>query len=415
MFEDQAAAANDTRPLPLAGIRVVDFSWIVAGPQATRILADLGAEVIRVENESHMDSVRLGHQPDPAKRGPNGGGVFNNLNRNKLSITANLHHPKGREVVERLISKSDIVVENFSAGVFERLGLGWEQLRALNPRIIYLSISGFGHSGRDAGYVTWGPTAQAVSGLTRMSGLPGHPPAGWGFSYLDHTAGYYGVIAVLMALHERERSGEGQYIDIAQVECGIYQCGVPILDYQVNGRRYEPVGNRSRGPALAPHGVYPCDGDDRWIAIVAETDGHWTAICDVLGGLADVRRFATNALRLTHQDELDAAIAAQTRRFDCHELTYLLQGRRVPAGAVQNTRDKMEADPQLGERCFFPSTSHPVLGERHFEGFPMRFSNARWELQRPAPLFGEHTMQVLTGLLGYSEADVTAMMEEAAV
>jgi benzylsuccinate CoA-transferase BbsF subunit len=423
------------RPLPLVGVRVVDFSWIVAGPQATRILADLGAEVIRVENEGHVDSMRLGNQANPQQPSYNGSGFFSNFNRNKRSVTANLHHPQGHEFVERLIAISDVVIENYSAGVFDRLGFCWERLQELNPRIIYCSISGFGHLGRNAHYVTWGPTAQAVSGVTAMSGLPDHEPAGWGFSYLDHTAGFYGAMAILMALHHRDRTGEGQYIDMAQVETGMVLGGVPMLDYQVNGRTYERVGNRSCYPAVAPHNTYPCaphpgawseaqaqagprtTSHDRWIAIVAETDAQWRALCDVVQApqLAEDPRFATNLGRLAAQDALDAAIAAHSRRFDCRELMYLLQARGVPAGAVQNARDKLEFDPQLQARGFYPVASHPELGEHRFEGFPARFSGARWEVRQAAPLLGEHTHPVLAELLGYDDATVATLFEEGAV
>jgi crotonobetainyl-CoA:carnitine CoA-transferase CaiB-like acyl-CoA transferase len=301
--------------------------------------------------------------------------------------------------------------------VFERLGLGWERLQAVNRSIIYISISGFGHSGRDAGYVTWGPTAQAVSGCTHLSGLPGQPPAGWGFSYLDHVAGYYGAIAALLALHHRSRTGAGQYIDIAQVETGLYLCGVPILDYQVNGRPSEPVGNRSRYPAVAPHGIYPCAGDDRWIAIVAETEAQWQALCEVLASpaLSGDPRFETNLGRLAAQDELDAIIGLTTRSYDCYDLMYRLQARGVPAGAVQNTADKLERDPQLKARAFYPVAAHPVLGEHRFEGVPLRFSRSGWALRRPAPLFGEHTAEILGRILGYTKTEIERLMEEAAV
>ena len=412
------ANADEDRGLPLSGIRVTDFSWIVAGPQCTRILADLGAEVIRVENESNIDSTRLGMQ-QPGAEAPsyNGSGMFNNLSRNKKSITVNLHHPAGHEVVERLIAKSDVVVENFSAGVLKRQGLGWERLREINPGIVYVSLSGFGHLGRDASYVTWGPTAQAVSGATAMSGLSDQPPAGWGYSYLDHTAGYYGAIAVLMALYHRERGGEGQHIDMSQVETGMVLGGVPMLDYQVNGRHYQRIGDHSRYPAIAPHNTYRCRGDDRWIAIVAESDDHWRAICDVLGAddVAADARFATNGGRVAEQDALDAALTAHTRRFDARELMYLLQARRVPAGVAQNQRDKMEHDPQLEARGFYARASHPELGEHRFDGFPAQFSRSGWEVARGAPLFGEHTHEVLTELLGYGADEVASMAAELAV
>lgn len=347
----------------------------------------------------------------------NGSGMFNNLSRNKKSITANLHHPKGLEAVERLIAASDIVVENFSAGVLERLGLGWQRQQELNPGIIYVSLSGFGHLGRDAAYVTWGPTAQAASGVTAMSGLPDQPPAGWGYSYLDHSAGYYGAVGALMALYARERGGVGQHVDIAQVETGMVLTGVPVLDYQVNGRHYERAGNRSRYPALAPHGIYRCRGDDRWIAIVAETEEHWEAICAVLeaGDLRADARFVSNLARVAAQDLLDEALTEHTRRFDPRELMYLLQASGVPAGVAQHQRDKMEHDPQLEARRFYRTASHPELGEHRFDGLPVRFSRSDWRIDRGAPLLGEHTHEVLTQLLGYSEDEVAEMAAELAV
>ena len=407
-------------PLPLAGIRVCDFSWIVAGPQATRILADLGAEVIRVENESHIDSMRIGAAIGETPNF-NRSGFFSNFNRSKLGITANLNHPKGREVVEKLIAVSDMVVENFSAGAFERMGFSWERLQELNPKVIYMSLSGFGHAGRDASYVTWGPTAAAVSGVTAMSGLPDQPPAGWGFSYLDHTAGYYGAIAALMALYHRRRTGQAQYIDIAQIETGMVLNGVAMLDYQINGREYVRDGNHARWAGVAPHAVYRCkdslEGEDRWIAIAAESEAQWAELCDVLGApeLTADERFATNADRVANQAALDEAVTARTRRFDTRELMYLLQARGVAAGTTQNARDKMEFDPQLAARGFYASAPHTELGVHRFEGLPMRFSDARWEIKRGAPCLGEDVMDVLTRVLGYSEAEAADLVAEAAV
>jgi crotonobetainyl-CoA:carnitine CoA-transferase CaiB-like acyl-CoA transferase len=269
--------------------------------------------------------------------------------------------------------------------------------------------------------VTWGPTAQAVSGITYMSGLPDQAPAGWGFSYLDHAAGFYGAIAALMALHDRARTGEGQYVDISQVETGMALCGVQMLDYQINRRRYERTGNRARWPAVAPHAVYRCkdslEGEDRWIAIAVETEEQWTALCDVLGAsqLGDDPRFAVNAARLENQDALDASITRFTRRFDARELMYVLQSRGVPAGAAQNTRDKMELDPQLEHRGFYVRADHTELGNHRFEALPVRFSDARSEVRHGAPCLGEHTVEVLTELLGYTEAEVAELMAEAAL
>ena len=394
---------TNEKPLPLEGVRVADFTWIVAGPQATRVLGDLGAEVIKVENESYMDAVR------------GAPGLHHNFHRNKLSMTANLHHPRGREAVERLIAASDIVVENYSTGAFARMGFPYERLRELREDIIYISLSGYGQVGRDNQYSTWGPTAQGVSGTTAVSGLPGpHPPAGWGYSYLDHTGGYYGAIAALMALWHRDETGEGQHVDMSQVETGMILNGVPMLDYQVNGRHYERIGNRRRWPAVAPHGIYRAAGDDRWIAIAAEDDADWQAIRDVLG-LDDDPRFATNEGRVAAQDELDAMIEARTSTLAAEELSDRLVARNVAAGVCQTIEDRMEHDPQLKARGFYPAAEHLELGLHRVEGLPMQFSNARWDVRRGGPVIGQDTRYVLLDLLGYSESEVDEMTAELAV
>ena len=408
---------SDDLPLPLDGIRVTDFSWIVAGPQATRILADLGADVVKVENESYLDSMRIGLRQDPKNPSLNRSGFHSNLSRNKRSMTANLFHPKGREAVERLLAVSDVVIENFSAGAFGRMGFSWERLQEINPSLIYVSVSGFGHVGRDASYTTWGPSAQAISGATAMSGLPDQPPAGWGFSYLDHSAGYYAAIAALMALHHRARTGEAQHVDMSQIECGMVVSAVPMLDYQVNGRSYERVGNRSRYPATAPHNTYPCAGDDRWIAIAVDDEAQWSALCGVLGldNLCNDDRFADMGARKDHEDALDEAIAAVTCERDPFELMIELQASGVPAGVCQRTDDKQERDPQLAARGFYPTAPHDELGEHRYEGLPMQFSRARWRMDRGAPLLGEHNHAVLTELLGYDDEEFASMVAELAI
>ncbi len=404
------------RPLPLEGVRVVDFTWIVAGPQATRILADLGAEVIRIENEDYLDSLRFAVPAKDGARSLNRSGLFNNLNRNKLGITLNLHHPGGREAAERLIAEADIVAENYSPGAFERMGFSWPRLRQLNPELIYLSLSGFGHEGRDHSYVTWGPTAQAVSGLTYLSGLPDQPPAGWGFSYLDHSAGYYGAIALLMALRQRARGAGAQRIDLSQVETGMMMCGVQMLDRQINGRSSERSGNSSSFPNVAPHNTYRCAGDDRWIAIAAETDAQWQALCEVLNALEidTDARFTTNAARVANQGELDRAIEARTRSREPHELMYALQARGVPAGVAQTTQDKMERDQQLDARGFYPMAPSAELGPRHYEGLPFQLRRLGWSVRRGAPALGEHTDDVLRRL-GYRESEIVQLREEEAL
>jgi len=427
---------NDSR-LPLRAVRVVDFSWIVAGPQATRILADLGADVIRVEYPGRVDSVRMGNPIPGAPRGSvDHSGMFSNFNRNKRSATLNVMHPEGMALLHDLLRVSDVVIENFSPRVFDGWGLTYEAMAAINPAIIYISLSGFGHSGRDRDYVTWGPTAQAVSGLTAMSGLPGAPPAGWGFSYLDHTAGYYGALAIQMALYHRGRTGVGQYIDMAQVETGMALAGTQILDFAVNGRGYlasgGPPGNRSREPQVAPHNAYRCRDEggkikdegpervhpaDRWVTIACETDEQWQALCRVAEHpeWAEDERFRTNRARYAHQDALDAVIASWTRELDAYDVMYLLQSAGVPAGVVQNQRDKSERDPQLRARGFYQRAGHPALGEHAYEGLPFALSRSDWSVRRGGPLLGEHTIDVYRDLLGRSDEQVARLAEEAAI
>ena len=402
----------------LDGVRVVDFSWIVAGPTATRMLADFGAEVIRIEYDQTLDYVR--NIPSVGMgNSPNVSGTFNNLNRNKLGVTLNVMHPDGMELLRELISVSDIVVENFSSGVLSRWGLDYGEQRKIRPDVIYLSLSGFGHSGPDQHFTTWGPTAQALSGLTYMSGLPGEDPAGWGFSYMDHTAGYYGAMACMMALHHRNKTGEGQWLDLSQVESGIPLTGTAILEKTVNGRQYRqkgnPPGNRSPNPAVAPHNTYRCKGDDRWCVISIFDDQQWAAFVDALGtpDWATATRFATNESRVLHQDDLDTLIETWTTERTPHEAMHTLQAAGIAAGAVQTPKEKVDEDPQLRHRDFIRETEHAEMGNTRFEGQPVSLSKSPWELRLPSPLLGEHADYVYHQLLGTPDEEIARMAEAA--
>jgi len=235
------------------------------------------------------------------------------------------------------------LIENFLHSGVSNLGARLRNQRA-STGVVYCSISGYGHTGRDKHFTTWGPTAQALSGLTIMSGLPGKPPAGWGYSYMDHTAGYYGAIAIMMALHHRNRTGQGQYIDVSQVETGMALTGPAVLDATVNGRSWRrpgmPPGNRAWEPAVAPHNTYPCAGEDRWIAIAVRNDAEWQAMARAMGepAWATEAGFATNAGRVEHQDELDAHIAAWTSAREDYAVMQVLQAAGVPAGVLPEHR-----------------------------------------------------------------------------
>ncbi|HMO96055.1 MAG TPA: CoA transferase [Tepidiformaceae bacterium] len=399
--------------LPLSGIRVCDLTWIIAGPTATRVLADFGADVIRVEHQQAVDPIRVGRPINGERTTLNNSGFFNYFNRNKKSILLNVRHPLGMELLHKLIAVSDVVIENFSSGVLESWELGYEQQKAINPGIIYCSISGFGHTGRDKHFTTWGPTAQALSGLTLMSGLPGKPPAGWGYSYMDHTAGYYGAIAIMMALHHRNRTGEGQHIDISQVEAGMVLTGPAVLDCTVNGRSWRregmPPGNRAWEPGLAPHNTYRCHGEDRWIAIAVRSDAEWQAMVRVMGepAWATDAKFATNTGRLQHQDELDAGIEAWTREREDYAVMMALQAAGVPAGACQKPGDRFERDEQFKARGWWTTMPHAEMGEQsEFDGITPRLSLTPGGNRTASPLIGEHTFEVMRDLLGLSDEDI---------
>lgn len=400
--------------LPLEGIRVCDLTWVIAGPTATRVLADFGAEVIRVEHEQAADSIRIGRPIVGDHPTLNNSGFFNYFNRNKKSILLNARHPDGMDLLRRLIAKSDVVVENFSSGVLDSWGLGHEELERIRPGVIYCSISGFGHTGRDRAFTTWGPTAQALSGLTFMSGLPGKPSAGWGYSYMDHTAGYSAAIAIMSAIHHRNRTGEGQHIDISQVEAGIVLAGTAVLDATVNGRSWRregmPPGNHAWQPAVAPHNTYACAGDDRWIAIAVMNDAEWQALVRAMEEpeWALEPRFATNEGRLAAQAELDARIEAWTSEFDDYELMDLLQAAGVRAGVCQKPGDRFERDPQSKARGWWHRLMHPELGECEYDGVAPRLAKTPGELRIASPLIGEHTDEVLREVLGLSDAEIDA-------
>ena len=415
---------------PLAGIRVADFCWMGVGSVATRLLADFGAEVIKIEDRTRIDTPRklplykgesarnFGEEVVGAD--PDKGGLFNNYCRNKLGVTINMRSAEGRRLAERLIAASSVVTENFAPGVMERWGLTYERLSELRPDVIYARMSGYGHSGPHASYRSYGPVVQAVSGLSYISGLPGREPSGWGLSYMDNQAAFYNSAAILMAIRRRAMTGRGTEIDVSAVETGIGLLGPVLLDVTVNGRvtrgQDYPTGNRLEHPDAAPHGIYPARGEDRWVAIAVFNDSEWSRFVEAIGRpqWALDERFRSQRSRWEHQDALDAAISGWTRGRDRHEITKLLQDAGVPAGAVQNAEDLNETDPQLEHRGVFFEMDHPVIGEARFEGIPIRFAGMSADNWRSGPLLGEDNEFVFRELLGVG-ADEYAELASAGV
>ncbi|MDZ7726764.1 MAG: CoA transferase [Dehalococcoidia bacterium] len=407
----------------LSHIRICDFTGQLAGAGATKFLAAFGAEVIRIEDpvrEGRWDILRGMPPYKPDQSGLEAGGAFNNHNVNKLGITLNLRTDGAKEVLRKLIAASDVVSENFAAGVLERMGFGYEELKAIKPDIIYVSNCGFGHRGPYTSYKTWGPIVQAISGLTHTSGLPDQPPAGWGYSYMDHTGAYYMAIAIMAALHHRNATGEGQWVDLACTEAGAALNGPAILDYTVNGRpaRREgvPDANHSYWPEMAPHNIYPASGDDNWVAIACRSDDEWKA----LAGLVNERwtqdpRFDRLSGRLEWQDELDANIRLWTEKRDKFIIATRCRGAGVPAAPVQKPEERIDHDPNTGGWGLWPTVKHTHMGDVRVDGIPVHMSETDWSLTRGAGCLGEHNEDIICGLLGYSKDDLARFREEGIV
>lgn len=410
-----------TKPFgPLAGTRILDLGWAMAGPQGTAILAAYGAEVIRVESRARPDLARTAFGPIIGPDPYDGSGYFTNFNRDKRSVTLNMTTAEGRARFADLLAVADGVLENFSAAVMEKWGWGYDAMRAVRPDIVYVSMAGFGHSGPYRDYQTFGPSVQAVSGLTHLSGYPDREPAGWGYSYMDHTGGYTGAIAMLQALLHRRRTGEGQYVDLAQVEAAVGLTGTAILDYAVNGRPSQRIGNTSGEPPMAPHGVYRCAadpdpqvGDDAWVAVAVATDDQWQALCRTVDAadLAADPCLATVAGRLADAARIDVRLEAWTRERDPWQAMDALQAAGVPAGAVQRSRDLAERDPQLAHRGMRPRVEHPLLGSLTVDGVPARFSRTPAAVRAAGPLIGEANAAVFGDLLGLPAAEVERLTE----
>jgi crotonobetainyl-CoA:carnitine CoA-transferase CaiB-like acyl-CoA transferase len=395
---------EQSRRRALAGVRILDFTWVVAGPVATRILADQGAEVIKIERR---DSLDLGSRR---------GGFTGNLFRGKESMVINMADPRGREIAQRLVAVSDVVIDNFSARVMHNWGMDYESIRKIKPDIIAVSMSGFGHTGPQKDYVSYGPTLQGLSGYTLLMRHPGGEPAGWGYSYADMSGGYSGALAVLMALWHRKRTGEGQFVDLSQFETISSVVGPALLDILANKNTIAPSGNRSQEAPAAPHGVYRCAGEDRWCAITIFTDGEWQAFCKVLGNptWTQAARFATLTERVAHQEELDRQVEAWTRQRSPEEVMTLLQQVGVPAGVVANGED-LDRDQQLQTRGYWARVRTPEGDDVVLDGTPIKLSATPGYVAAPGPLLAEHTESVLRRLLGCADDRIAQLKAERVV
>ena len=376
--------------LPLEGIRVLDFTWMLAGPYATRLLADFGAEVIKVQSKLTATGAEQ-----------NDTGYFASWNRNKLGITLDLSRLEARQLALELVEKCDIVMENFTPRVMDGWGLGYDDLKLVKPDIVMISLSGFGHSGPWRNYAALGSTVQALSGLTQLTSYYGSHPDGIGFAYADHISGLYAALAALAALRRRDR---GAYVDISELEAACSTLGPALLDCSVNGRAVGPAGDRAEWGQAAPHGCYRCKGEDRWCVIAVFSEEEWQSLCNVMGQSqrAPQDNFSSIPSRLRYTDELDTLIETWTINYTPQEVMAMLQAAGVPAAAVNDARD-LANDPQLKERGFFVELEHPVLGLTRADGNPIRMGMTPAQYRKAAPLLGGDNRRVFIDILGMDE------------
>jgi len=388
---------------PLAGLRILDFTHVLAGPFATRILADLGADVVKVNSAARV--------------GPNApDGVYYIMwNRNKRSLALDMSRDEGRALCKRLCAKADVVIDNFSVGVLERWGVGYDAVRPANPGVIYVQMSGMGAGGPWSNFVTYAPTIHALAGLTYLTGVPGRRDIGIGFSYNDHCAGLHGAFAILAGLEARRRIGRGQRIDLSQFEVGVTLAGPTLLDHFATGRVAQPTGNRLPYDIAAPHGCYPCaraDSDasaERWVAIACMDDAQWHSLRRLMGDPEWARdpSLSTPAGRQSSPD-LDAWVGRWTGTLTATEVMTRCQEAGVPAGIVQTGADMGDTDPQLRLSGFLMEIdeSHPVAGQTFADRLPLHFDRTPCDEYRRARRVAEDNVTVLADWLDMPEAEV---------
>jgi crotonobetainyl-CoA:carnitine CoA-transferase CaiB-like acyl-CoA transferase len=391
---------------PLAGVRVIDLCHDWSGPHTTRLLADFGAEVIKVEYLRRLDGMRGGKKTDQAY---NCHPRWLQINRNKLSITLDLKLPRDIDSFKDLVRISDVVVENSRVGVMERLGLGYKILKEIKPDLIFLSMTGFGQTGPEASYAAYGGTLEALGGIQALTAYD-KTSQPMRIKEMDVTNGILGACAIITALTYRQRTGRGQWIDLSELEAATSGLiGEHLLEFVLNGTQTLPVGNRH--VLYAPQGCYPCKGDDKWVTLVVRSDEEWKRFCNMIGRpeLIGDTRFATSAARAQYHDELDRIIEEWLLLHTHIEAMQLLQQAGIAAGAVLNVAEIGE-DPHLQERGFFQMAKDG--SDRLFPGMPFQLTASQGEMHRPGPRLGEHNAYVLGRLLQRSQDGYDPIVED---
>ena len=396
--------------LPLDGVRVADFGWILAAPQCTAWQGVMGAEIIRIESHQRLDPIRfLGQDPQNLK-GPDGSPIFNGLNYSKKSITLNLGQPTGVSLAKDIIRQSNIVVENFTGGVMKRWGLSYAELAQIKPDIIMISATPVGQHGPDSHCVGWGPITQASAGICHLTGYTDGPPVSLGGTWPDYMVGVVMAYAVLAALYHTRQTGEGQYIDLAMAEVVTSMLPEAIMDYAMNGRDRGRRGNQD--DIMVPHNVYRCQGEDRWVAIAVESEEEWRNLCQATGHsewLEDTR-FQDRTGSKAHEQELDALLTAWTRRRTQTDIMSLLQNAEVAATPAYDT-EGLITDPQFQHREYLVTPGHPVTGDHPVAAIPGKYS-AFEPRYTSTPGIGQDNDDIFSNLLGLSSHEIAQLTEE---
>ena len=394
--------SSDKIPAPLAGIRVLDFTHVLAGPFCTRLLADLGADVVRVESSKHPDHPWQSTFVSEDGRHAS----YLNTNRSKRSIAIDLKNPDGQRIAARLATAADVVIENFSAGVMDRLNLGFDKLIATNPRLIYISMSGYGHDGPRRDWTSMNMNLQGYSGLMTVSGAEGDPPTAISNSWNDYVGGLHACFAILQAIDERRVSAKGRRIDLSQFECSASMIGSLLLSSAVNGQVPPRRGNRSE--RAAPQGVYPCTGRDDWCALSVATNDQWRALTKLIGreNWSDDRRFENLAGRLGNHDEIDQAISAWTSGHSSAEAERQLKAAGISAAQVRRI-DQVVDGPDSA--TMFPPMPERRVGSMRTTALPFSLSFVDVPQPRSAPSLGEHSAEVLREWIDCTESEIRSL------
>ncbi len=409
----QAGETSDDA-LPFAGLKVVDFAWVGVGPISTKFLADHGATVVRVESEVRPDVLRGAVPVKDGVLGLNRSQFFGDFNTSKLSITLDMKHAEARDIARQLVAWADVLVESFAPGAIERMGLGYKDVRKLNPGIVMVSTCLMGQTGPARSLAGYGYHTAAIAGFQAVTGWPDRPPCGPWVAYTDTIAPRFVTTILAAALDRRRRTGEGCFVDLAQLEASLHFLGPELLDLQVHGRKAARLGNRS--PYAAPQGCYPCAGNDQWVAVGVDTDEQWLDLCRAmgLGDLAADAELRTVEGRQTAHDRIDAAIAAWTKGRTPQSVMTALAEAGVPAGVVQRSSDLLR-DEQYAHRDFYRYLDHPEMGRIPYAGHQYKIEGYDNGPRTPAPMLGQHSFEVLSEILELSDDDIGAAFASGAV